>query len=145
MTTSLPAAMALVMSPENFMPPSAMTGTPRFLAVFAAPRMAVIWGTPMPATILVVQIGAGPYPYLHRVAPCVDHGTASFLGGDVPADKLDLREGALDASDRVYDVLGMAVGRVHDDDVATGLHEGIDPRVPIRSDPNGCPHPQPAE
>ena len=35
MTVSAPAAIALAMSPENWMPPSAMTGTPSRAATCA--------------------------------------------------------------------------------------------------------------
>ena len=64
MVTAAPAAIALLMSPEYLMPPSAITGTPVPLAARAASRMAVICGTPAPVTTRVVQIDPGPMPTL---------------------------------------------------------------------------------
>ena len=42
MTLLAPAAIALVMSPDCRMPPSAMTGTPAGLATLVASKIAVI-------------------------------------------------------------------------------------------------------
>jgi hypothetical protein len=60
MTTLAPAAIALAISPEYLMPPSAMTGTPYRSAISALSITAVICGTPMPATTRVVQMERGP-------------------------------------------------------------------------------------
>src|SRR4030042_394939 len=62
MTVSAPAARAFVTSPENLIPPSAMTGIPCLFATLALSWMAVIWGTPTPAMTRVVQIDPGPTP-----------------------------------------------------------------------------------
>ena len=69
MTTAAPAAMALLMSPEYLMPPSAMIGTPVPLAAREASMMAVICGTPAPVTTRVVQIEPGPMPTLMPSMP----------------------------------------------------------------------------
>ncbi|SLH41036.1 Uncharacterised protein [Mycobacteroides abscessus subsp. abscessus] len=61
--------MALAMSPENWMPPSAITGTPAGLQAATASRMAVICGAPTPATTRVVQIEPGPTPTFTASAP----------------------------------------------------------------------------
>ena len=62
MTAEAPAAIALVMSPEYLMPPSAMMGTPVPSAARAASMTAVSCGTPAPVTTRVVQMEPGPMP-----------------------------------------------------------------------------------
>src|SRR5207253_10416078 len=52
---SAPAASALARSPEYLMPPSAITGVFDFFASSTESRIAVICGTPTPATMRVVQ------------------------------------------------------------------------------------------
>jgi hypothetical protein len=58
----------------------------------AAPRrrssMAVICGTPTPATMRVVQMEPGPMPTLTRVGARVDQRPRGLGGGDVAADHL---------------------------------------------------------
>ena len=68
-TTSAPAASAFGMSPENWMPPSAMSVTPCRFAATAQSWMAVTCGTPTPATTRVVQIEPGPTPTFTPSAP----------------------------------------------------------------------------
>jgi hypothetical protein len=51
------------------MPPSAMQGTPEPSRAEATFWIAVICGTPTPATILVVQIEPGPIPTFTQSAP----------------------------------------------------------------------------
>ena len=72
MAQCAPAAIALAKSPENLIPPSAMTTCPVFAAASAQSRIAVICGTPTPATIRVVQIDPGPIPTFTASAPGVD-------------------------------------------------------------------------
>ena len=64
-----PAAIALAMSPENLMPPSAMTGTSLSFRADTTLAIAEICGTPTPVTILVVHIEPGPMPTLMASAP----------------------------------------------------------------------------
>ena len=71
MTVLAPEAIAFVMSPENLMPPSAMIGMLLLFATFAASMIAVIWGTPTPATIRVVHIEPGPTPILTASQPAL--------------------------------------------------------------------------
>ena len=59
------------------MPPSAITGTPYFLATLAASKTAVNCGTPMPAMIRVVQILPGPTPTLIASAPAKQSASAA--------------------------------------------------------------------
>ena len=59
-THEAPATIALAKSPEYLIPPSAIITLPCLSASSAHSRRAVNWGTPTPATILVVQIEPGP-------------------------------------------------------------------------------------
>ena len=90
-TVSAPATIALAMSPEYWMPPSPMTGTPAGRQARAASMIAVICGTPTPATTRVVQIEPGPTPTLTASAPASTSALAPGVGGDVAADDVDRR------------------------------------------------------
>ena len=68
-TALAPAASALTMSPEYFVPPSAMMATPRSLAARAQLATALSCGTPVPVTTRVVQIEPAPTPTLKMSAP----------------------------------------------------------------------------
>ena len=59
----------MAISPENFIPPSEIIFTPFFFSAFLTSITAVICGTPIPATILVVQIDPGPIPTFIISAP----------------------------------------------------------------------------
>jgi len=63
-THSAPAAIAFATSPLYLIPPSAITGTSYSIHACATEAIAVICGTPTPATTLVVQIEPGPIPTL---------------------------------------------------------------------------------
>ncbi|MNE19257.1 hypothetical protein D3C80_1123290 [compost metagenome] len=69
MTAEAPAAMALARSPENLIPPSAMTGISAALAASTDAMTAASCGTPTPATMRVVQMEPGPIPTLTASAP----------------------------------------------------------------------------
>ena len=66
---SAPAAIALIISPENLIPPSEIILIFFFFNFFFTFESAVICGTPIPAIILVVQIEPGPIPTLTMSAP----------------------------------------------------------------------------
>ena len=53
------------------MPPSPIRGTPVPLRASATLEMAMIWGTPTPATIRVVQMEPGPIPTFTASAPAL--------------------------------------------------------------------------
>ena len=57
--------MAFDISPENLIPPSAIMLISLPLRASLMVKIAVIWGTPIPAMILVVQIDPGPVSYTH--------------------------------------------------------------------------------
>ena len=91
-TAAAPAAIALVTSPEYLMPPSAMMGTPWRSATRAQSLIAVICGTPTPATTRVVQMLPGPMPTFTRVGAGVDERLGGLGGGDVAGDDGDVRD-----------------------------------------------------
>ena len=64
------------MSPEYCNPPSAINGIPALLHALAASMIAVICGTPTPATMRVVQIDPGPTPTLTASAPALINACA---------------------------------------------------------------------
>ena len=66
---SAPAAIAFIRSPENLIPPSEIILTFLFFTALFTFIIAVICGTPIPATILVVQIDPGPIPTFKISAP----------------------------------------------------------------------------
>jgi hypothetical protein len=70
-TVFAPAASALATSPAKRMPPSAISGTPVPSSARATSSIAVICGTPTPATIRVVQMAPGPMPTLTASAPAM--------------------------------------------------------------------------
>ena len=73
------------MSPECLIPPSEMRGTSYRLAAVAQARMAVICGTPTPATTRVVQIEPGPIPTLIASAPALIRSSAASAVTMFPA------------------------------------------------------------
>ena len=68
-TACPPAASAFTISPEYLIPPSAIIVLPYFRASVAQSYIAVICGTPTPATTRVVQIEPGPIPTFTTSAP----------------------------------------------------------------------------
>ena len=85
MTAVAPAAMALGISPEYLMPPSAMMVLPYLSATSAQSMMAVICGTPMPATTRVVQMEPGPMPTFTTSAPALMRSSVAGPVATLPA------------------------------------------------------------
>src|SRR5512141_3279612 len=85
MTEEAPAASTFVMSPENLMPPSAMTGMPDLSASLQQSMTAVICGTPAPDTTRVVQMEPGPMPTLTQSAPALMRSLAASAVAMLPA------------------------------------------------------------
>src|SRR6476619_5602016 len=83
-TVSAPATIAFAMSPEYCSPPSPMTGTPAGRQTLAASWIAVIWGTPTPATTRVVQIEPGPTPTFTPSTPASTSAWAPVLVATLP-------------------------------------------------------------
>src|SRR6266849_1037867 len=84
-TVCAPQASALTMSPEYLMPPSEMQGTPDFAAALMQLSIAVICGTPTPATTRVVQMDPGPMPTFTASAPASQSAAAPSLVATLPA------------------------------------------------------------
>src|SRR6478736_2940659 len=84
-TTSAPAAIALATSPENFTPPSEITGTPLSRVALTQEAIAVICGTPAPVTTRVVQIDPGPIPTLTASTPASINSCAPSPVPTLPA------------------------------------------------------------
>ncbi len=68
-TVEAPATIALTMSPENVMPPSAMIGMSSWRPCCEANQTADSCGMPAPDTTRVVQIDPAPTPTLIASAP----------------------------------------------------------------------------
>jgi len=77
--------MALTISPENFIPPSAIIGILYLSASLAQSMIAVTWGTPIPATTLVVQIDPGPIPTFTALAPASIRSLVASAVATLPA------------------------------------------------------------
>jgi len=96
--------------PEYLMPPSAMRGMPYCFATAEQSLMAVICGTPIPATTRVVQMEPGPMPTLMASTPAVIELHGCIRRGDVAGDQVDVREGRLEVPDGVDYPLGRGRG-----------------------------------
>ena len=72
------------MSPEYCNPPSAIKGMPALLQAFDASKIAVICGTPTPATTRVVQIDPGPTPTFTASAPALINACAPARVATLP-------------------------------------------------------------
>jgi len=68
-TQSAPDANALHILPLYLFPPSEIKGTLYYLQIGATLNSAPNYGTPAPATILVIQILPFPIPHLNPSAP----------------------------------------------------------------------------
>ncbi len=84
-TTLAPAAIAFVISPEYLTPPSAITGISYSAAAFEQFITAVICGTPIPVTTLVVHMEPGPIPTLMQSAPALIRSMVASAVATFPA------------------------------------------------------------
>src|SRR3954447_10979221 len=131
-TVSAPAATAFATSPDEAIPPSPITGTPRLAATPATSWTAVTWGTPTPETTRVVQIEPGPIPTLTASAPASIKARVPSAVATLPAappheeTPLD-RVIPLDPPHGLDHVLAVAVRRIDDQDVDVGLEQRADP------------------
>ena len=76
-----------MISPEYLIPPSAITGISYLLASFTQSIIAVIWGTPIPVTTLVVQIEPGPIPTFTASTPASIRSWVASAVATFPAIK----------------------------------------------------------
>ena len=89
-TASAPAAIAFAISPEYFIPPSAIISVLLFLTPFLTERIALNCGTTIPATNLVVQIDPGPIPTFITSTPSLIKNLAASAVAIFPAHKVIL-------------------------------------------------------
>ena len=142
MTVSAPEAIAFATSPDEVMPPSAITGTPWRIATSATSKTAVTCGTPTPATTRVVQIEPGPTPALRQSAPASISASAASPGGDVAGDQLDV-ELRLDPPHHLDDGARVAVRGVDDEHVDLGGDERRGALERVGADADGGADAQP--
>jgi hypothetical protein len=84
-TASAPAPIAFAMSPDDVMPPSAISGTSWSTVACAQSWIAVTCGTPTPATMRVVQLLPGPTPAFTASAPASISACAASRVATLPA------------------------------------------------------------
>ena len=73
-----------------------MTGTPVPFSAVTTLSIAVIWGTPTPATTMRRADGTRADPDLDAVGAGFDQGQRCGAGGDVAADDVHMRVAGLD-------------------------------------------------
>src|SRR5437762_6154410 len=142
MTVCAPAASALVTSPENLMPPSAMTGTPARSAGPMASPMAVSWHAHAGDDARGADRG-GTHADLDRVDTRLDQRGAGFGRPDVAGDEIDPREGALHGAHGLDDRLRVPVRRVHHQHVRPGAHQRLGARLAVGAGADRGPDAQP--
>ena len=92
--------------------------------------MAVIWGTPIPATIRVVQIEPGTDADLDGVDAGLDEGLGPFEGGHIAGDELAGGEIRLRVADGIQHSPGVSVGCVDADHVTACVQRAPGPGLP---------------
>ncbi len=99
-TTSAPAAIALATSPENFTPPSEMTGTPPALRSLNAGLNRSDLRHARAGNHARRADRAGPDANLDRVHARVDQFLCAFGRADVSGNQIGVRVALLDFADR---------------------------------------------
>ena len=87
--------------------------------------IAVICGTPIPATIRVVQIEPGPMPTFTASAPAAIKSRVASPVATLPANDLQIRISGLDLLDSLKDISGMSVSGIHNNDIYVSLYESF--------------------
>ena len=111
------------------MPPSAISGTSLRASASATFWIAVICGTPTPATMRVVQIEPGPMPTLTPSAPWSTSAFAPSPVPTLPPMTCTFWKFLLDPRHPVEHALRMAVRGVDDEHVDAGLDQRVDALV----------------
>ena len=124
MTASAPAAIALAMSPELVMPPSAMTGTSCRAAAETTVEDRGHLGNADARDDPRGADAPRPDAHLDGVGPGVDHRLGRRGGRDVAGDELDVAE-PLQLPHHLEHALRVAVRRVDDEDVDVGRDERL--------------------
>lgn len=98
--------------------------------------------TPHRAHLLGGADGAAAHAHAQAVHACPDQVVRLAGGDDVAPDELDLRVVRLDVLDHVDLVHGVALGRVDDDYVHAGIHQGLAAYAVIRARTDSGGHQQ---
>ena len=125
------------------MPPSAMTGIAVARAASAHSAIAVICGTPTPATMRVVQMEPAPTPTLTTSAPGLDQRLRALGRDHVARQHRHVRREHLDAADGLQHAGGVAVRRVHRERIHAGVQQQLQPLVQLRAHADRRRHQQP--
>ncbi len=143
MTVSAPAAIAFATSPDDVMPPSAITGTP----CAEAPRRLVDRRDLRhadPGDDARRADRARPLAGLDRIGARVDQRLGRLAGGDVAGDHLELARQTGDARDHVEDAARVSVGGVDDQHVGPRGEQRLRTLERVRADPDGRADTQPS-
>ena len=127
------------------MPPSAMIGILCGAAARAHSATAVIIGTPIPATMRVVQIDPAPMPTFTASTPISIERFGGFACGHVPGHQIDVRILASDPPDHVEHALRMSVRGVDHEDIDVRGDQCGGPIKRVLADADGCADPQPPQ
>ena len=113
--------------PSSGSPPSAISGTSSFGDAFERVQIAVICGTPTPATMRVVQIEPGPMPTLIASAPAsASRARARRRRRRCRRSTCNLGKCPLDPAHALEHALRVAVRGVDDDHVDAGGDQRFD-------------------
>jgi hypothetical protein len=126
------------------MPPSAIIGTPLSLRASWTFWMAVICGTPTPATMRVVQIEPGPMPTLTPSAPWSSIASAASAVAILPPITSTIGKFFLIHLTRSSTPLRMAVRGIDDQDIDARFGEQFDAFLGAGADADGGADPQAA-
>ena len=86
--------------------------------------------------------GARPDTHLDGIRTGGQHRLGTGLGGDVAADHLHIRIALLDEAHTVEHRFGVAMRRIHHNDIGAGLDQRRHPVIGIRAGADAGAHPQ---
>jgi hypothetical protein len=135
MTAVAPAAIALVRSPENLMPPSAMT------AILDRGDLRHAGAGDDPSGTDAARADAD----LDRVDPALDQGERPLPGRHVADDQLDLREALAQRGCGIEDTAAVRVRGVEDQEIDLGADQGRGALQEVARGADGRADAQPAE
>ena len=142
--STAPATIALTMSPENVMPPSAMIGMSSSAPVCDANQTADSCGMPAPRHDAGRADRTGATPTLTASAPARASASTPSSVTTLPAVTGRSGHDALDPLDRLHDVGRVAVGGVDRDGVDTHRDQRLDPLLDVVADADRGGAAQPA-
>ena len=136
--------MALVMSPEYLMPPSAISGTPPARVAREHSAIAVICGTPAPLHHARGADRARPDPDLNAIHAQRDQFLRAFVSRHVAGDQLHFGELALDGLHRAQYSAAVAVRGIDGEHVHLAADQFLRALQEIAGRADGRAHAQPA-